>query len=977
MRRTNRSEASPDAAARETAGITTRLIIAYVRQVLGDEAVARILAVAGERRPAEVLEDEGTWSTYGAKIALFDAAAQVTGDSEVARRIGESVIHARVGGTIKLIVTTLGSPAGVLRSVARANAKFSTVATMRALHVERQRAVISYRLHDGYEPSRHDCAYTAGLLSQVPALFDLPPAVVVHERCQVTGADACVYELRWRARRRLGLRSRARAGSPTNAREDGLHQQLESLQQTALALTTTTDLDELLGLIATRASSAVRGQRYLLAVRLEGERHPRIHAEGFTGPEISEVGRHLLDGLPPSALPLVRDGAEVAVADIVSRGHGYGKLAAFSSPGQEFFPEEHDALRTYANLAASALDGATSLAVARQRQRTAEALLDLARSLSGIEDETGVAAAAARAIPQVTGADRSTLLRWDPDAALLRTAASHGWTPDQDAEVSQLTIGHADTPVLAAMLTDPKAIVLHRDDEDRFVQAELAAYDSQQVAVSPIVHAGEFLGVVIANWSRRSRPPRSDAETVAALTGIGHQVATALATTRLLQQERHRAAHDALTGLPNRMLFEDRLEQSLRELPRSDTGFAVVFADLDRFKQVNDHLGHPAGDELLVRVAERLRAAVRHSDTVSRTGGDEFTLIAHRVSSSDDLARVVQHLRDAMAPPFQLGGHEVYASLSIGASLAPRDGNTRAELLRKADAAMYMAKRDGTGSRLWDPASRDTGDPITAERELREGLARGEFVPVFQPQIELSSGRISGLEALARWHHPARGTLPPSEFLPTAEATGLVVDLDLAILAEALRTGQRWCEDGLCPERIAVNISGRTLMSPRLLPGLRHLLEDTGFPATRLELELTETHLIRDLPLATRVSNELTGLGCTIAIDDTGTGYSTLGTLLQLPIARLKVDRSFVAAMDTNERDRRVVDGILALAAALGHRVVAEGVERATQSAYLARRGCHEGQGYLYARPVPADEITALLRSAKERPLLGQRSAGA
>ncbi len=954
-----------DGAARETAGITTRLVIAYVRGLLGDDGVRRCLERAGETRPVARLEDEATWSSYDAKIRLFAAAAATLGDPQAARRIGESVIHEQVGGTIKLIVTTLGSPGGVLRSVARANAKFSTVATMRASEVGRNRAVVSYRLHDGYTPSRFDCDYTTGLLSQVPALFDLPPAAIVHHSCQVDGADECVYELHWRPRSQFSFGRRTRI--PQRVREQGLQQRLESLQETALALTTTTDLDELLRLVASRASSAARGQRYLLAVTIDGERAPRIHGEGFTETELHRLGRLLLRGGAEIAPPATGTGVDVAVADVAARGHLYGRLAAFSAPGHELFPEEHDALRAYANLAAAALDSAASLAVARQRRRTAEALLQLAGSLAAIQDTDGIARAVARAVPEVTGADRSSILLWDEGAEVLRVAALHGWTREETAHVRRLIIGHDDTPALAAMLEDPTPRIFRPDDGDRFVHQELAAYDSRQVCVCPVVHAGEFLGVVIANWSPAAPLPRSDDETVDALAGVGHHMATALATVRLLQRERHRAAHDPLTGLPNRALFEDRLDDALRDLPRASEGFAVVFADLDRFKNVNDSLGHPAGDALLEQVAARLVAALRHGDTVSRTGGDEFTMLARRVSNPNDLAVIVERVRDALAPPFRIGDTELHASMSIGAALAPRDGRTRAELLRKADAAMYMAKRDGTGTLLWDPRLRDHGDPLRAERDLRRALTEREIVPAYQPQIELATGQVTGLEALARWRHPRRGLLSPAEFLHTAESTGLIVDLDLAILEAACRDGHRWLDEGICPDRIAVNLSGRTLLSPRLLPTLRRLLAETGYPARRLELELTETHLIRDLEQARRVSEAITGLGCTVAIDDTGTGYSTLGTLLQLPVARLKIDRSYVAGLEADERDQRVVNAILTLAASLDQQVVAEGVEVPAQADYLTRRGCQEAQGYLYARPILSELVPDLL-AAHARP---------
>lgn len=671
---------------RETSGVTTRLIVTYIRTHHGDDGVRRLLRAAGETRPVAVLEDERSWSTYPEKIALFEAAEEVTGDPSVAWHIGASLLESRIAGSLRPVVRALGSPRQVLRSIARANAKFNHAATMRCLRASRRDAVVTYRLHAGHRPSRHDCAYTQGLLTQVTVLFGLPPARIAHPRCQVTDGDHCRFELSWPAWRRLLRPRRPAPGGLPEAEVDALRQQLLDLQRTVADLVATDDLDTVLQRIATRAGAAVRGQRYLLAARLDGESTPRIHGDGFADEEAARRGRALLDGTGDG------DDPSVLVVPVASARRHYGRLAAYLPTGTGFLPAERPQLEAFAGLAAAALDAATALAQARRRGRITEALLTLARELARQEDEVAIAQRVVAAVPTVTGASRSTLLLMDAERTRLRAVAASGYG-DRHDRARALEIPRGATPALDALLAAPAPAVFTRPVADPWIEGMLEAFDAVAVATAPIVVRGEVAGLVLAGWAAPGPPPADDATLRHALSGLGDQAAGALTTVRLLERARHQATHDDLTGLANRALFHTQIEQALADHDRTGDRAAVCFVDLDGFKRVNDERGHAAGDELLITVAERIRAAVRASDVVARLSGDEFGVLLRGVQHPDDAERVAGELVAVLGRPASLAVGEVCISASVGVALLPDHGTTPEELLRQSDAAMYRAKR--------------------------------------------------------------------------------------------------------------------------------------------------------------------------------------------------------------------------------------------------------------------------------------------
>jgi diguanylate cyclase (GGDEF)-like protein/PAS domain S-box-containing protein len=438
-------------------------------------------------------------------------------------------------------------------------------------------------------------------------------------------------------------------------------------------------------------------------------------------------------------------------------------------------------------------------------------------------------------------------------------------------------------------------------------------------------------------------------------------------TERKEQEARieHLAYHDALTGLPNRTMLTDRLAQALAQAQRRELESAVLFIDLDRFKLVNDSLGHAAGDALLQEVARRLRAALREDDTVARVGGDEFQVVLPQISGPTDAAHVAEKLMNVLAVPFMLEGQELHVTASLGLSLFPRDGTTGDLLLKYADMALYAAKGEGRNAyRFFSPEmNAHAHGRLRLENDLRRAIDRGELELHYQPQLDLATGRVNAIEALVRWRHPTKGLVSPNAFIPMAEETGLVLGLGEWVLNEACRQVAHWHARGLGPLRVAVNISARQLQRPGLDGAVRRALAASGLPPPCLELEITESSMMLDPHHAQGVLQSLRELGVQLSIDDFGTGWSSLAYLKRLPLDRLKIDRSFIGGIPQDVDDAAIVETIIVMTHKLGLRVIAEGVETAAQRQQLLEQGCDEMQGFLLARPVPAAELPALLDS--------------
>ena len=434
---------------------------------------------------------------------------------------------------------------------------------------------------------------------------------------------------------------------------------------------------------------------------------------------------------------------------------------------------------------------------------------------------------------------------------------------------------------------------------------------------------------------------------------------------RLQAEQRiwHVAHHDALTGLPNRSLLLDRLDQALTQAARTQQRVAVMFLDLDRFKSINDTLGHHVGDMLLKHVANHLREAVRAMDTVSRLGGDEFVVILHEIQTSDDAVRVAEKILSRLATAADIEGHLLYATPSIGISIYPDNGSEAYVLMKNADTAMYHAKENGRNTfQLFTAQMNDETERIfTLEQRMRHALEEKHFVLHYQPLFDHGSGNICGMEALVRWNDPEQGLIPPREFLPVAEEIGLILPLGEWILREACRQNVRWHNQGLPSMRISVNLSARQFRQKGLINMLQNILAETGMSPQQLELEITEASLMHDAEETLVKLHQLTEMGITLAIDDFGTGYSSLSYLKKYSVSRLKIDRDFVRNLCSDQDDAAIVSTIVAMASHLGLHTMAEGVETKAQLQALLDIGCQQFQGNLFSQPLTASEVTVLL----------------
>jgi diguanylate cyclase (GGDEF)-like protein/PAS domain S-box-containing protein len=427
-------------------------------------------------------------------------------------------------------------------------------------------------------------------------------------------------------------------------------------------------------------------------------------------------------------------------------------------------------------------------------------------------------------------------------------------------------------------------------------------------------------------------------------------------TERKQSEERmlHIAQHDALTGLPNRMALLTRLAQLLPEARRHGWKVAMMFLDLDRFKIINDTLGHQVGDELLREVACRLSSVVRETDFVSRLGGDEFVIILPGIVSAADAAVAAGKAIAALSSTIEANGHELHTSPSIGISIFPDDGPDANTVLKNADTAMYHAKAAGRNNFQFFAAemNRVTSERLSIEHKLRHAIARNELALCFQPQFRASDTTPTGVEALLRWHHPSEGLISPDRFIPVAEETGIIVEIGEWVLHTACREMKRWIDAGLTPMRMAVNVSARQLRRRDFCETVANALTVSGLPAELLELEITESSVMENPQEAVQILERLGRMNVTLAIDDFGTGYSSLAYLKLFPIDHLKIDRSFVADIETDLNDRAIAFGTIALAHSLGLKVVAEGVETEDQLELLRSNGCDEVQGYLFSKPL-------------------------
>ena len=501
--------------------------------------------------------------------------------------------------------------------------------------------------------------------------------------------------------------------------------------------------------------------------------------------------------------------------------------------------------------------------------------------------------------------------------------------------IDAVTRGSMQSPVALAIRENktvgltPNCILIRRDGVEAYIEDSAAPIHDRR---------GQVIGVVI----------------------VFHDVGAARALPLKMS---YLAQHDSLTDLPNRTLLSDRLTQAIALAHRNGKKLAVLFLDIDRFKHINDSLGHAIGDRLLQSVAQRLLACVRRSDTVSRQGGDEFVILLPEVAHVQDAAAIGDVILLALSTPHHIAKHDLHVTASIGIATYPDDGTDAETLMQNADLAMYHAKDNGRDNYQFFKADMNVRavERQFVEVALRHAVDQREFVLQYQPQMNLGTGAIIGVEALIRWRHPERGLVPPAHFIPIAEECGVIAAIGRWVLREACCQAQTWQRAGLPPVRVAINISAAELRAKDFVAGVRATLLETGLDPRYLELELTETFLMQDSKSTLGVLLALKAMGVQLALDDFGTGYSSLSYLRRFPIDTLKIDQSFVRDITTDAGDAGIVSAVISMGKSLDMRVVAEGVETQEQLAFLQEQRCPEGQGYHFSRPLVAREFTRLL----------------
>jgi diguanylate cyclase (GGDEF)-like protein/PAS domain S-box-containing protein len=574
---------------------------------------------------------------------------------------------------------------------------------------------------------------------------------------------------------------------------------------------------------------------------------------------------------------------------------------------------------------------------------------------------------------QLTGIFGSVLLL-DEDGLHLRLGAAPSLPKAYTKAIDGIRIGpkvascgtaayRRKAVIVADIMADP----LWADYKD-MAEGLAAAHGLRSCWSTPILASrGEVLGV-FAMYSKEVREP-SPAEMH--LVGITtHMAGIAIERKRAEDRIQFMANHDALTGLPNRTLLDDRLSQALLYAQRHDRWVTVAFVDLDNFKTINDNLGHNAGDELLKTVASRMVACLRATDTVARLGGDEFVvLLVDQPKSAEIVSATIHKLRTALAAPVRLVGRELRVTSSLGVANYPDDGTDAETLIANADAAMYRAKEiGGDNFQFYTPElNAKIHEKFLLQEELGNAVARSEFVLLYQPQVDLRTERIFAVEALIRWNHPTSGMIAPMKFIPMAEESGLIVPIGDWVLHEACRQNKAWQNAGLPPIHVCVNVSARQFKERNLVGRVVDALKDSGLDAKYLELEVTESLIMQDVELAVATMEELQGLGVQLSIDDFGTGYSSLSALKNFPVARLKIDKSFIDGLPADESDKAVAGAVISLGQKLNLKVIAEGVETNAQVAFLRENHCDEMQGYHFSRPVTAGEIEELLRAVQHQ----------
>jgi diguanylate cyclase (GGDEF)-like protein len=662
----------------------TSTLLRHVRGKLGEEGVAEVLELAGIDHPPEYLDDVANWVWYSEAIALFEAAAELTGDAEIGLHVGAEAVSQHAGTPVATLLRSLGSPEAIYEALVGTVTKFSTVTELRPVEVVPGRAMVRAQAREGFTRHRHLCHWTQGLLSQPPVLFGLPPARVEESFCELRGDDHCLYTVTWDADRAASAADPHELVTALETQLVAMNERIQSMYATAEDLVAFDDVEAALARITARAATAVRAPKYLLAVRdTDGDLH--VHHRGFVDEDAEAAARALLDDESPGD-----DDHGRLVVEVASRTRHYGRLMA-AWPAGEFLSQEREQFAVYARYAASVLDTATALEDARRQHRQSRALLELSQAIGRVSTGDEVAQRLVAAVPAVVDCDRIAVFLWNDREEALTCRAVTTRSGEESATLRELRLRPSDTPEVADLVErpEPQPRYLAADTADPLLAQIMRRLGSQALVVVPIVSRGRFYGVLTVSCSERSERLRPSPDLDGSLAGVVAQAATALDNARLVETMAHQARHDSLTGLLGHRAFHEALSAELR-VATADEPFTLALLDLDDFKLVNDLRGHPVGDEALRSVAEALRRVIRDHDTIFRIGGEEFAVLLPRLAAQDALP-VAERLRAAVSRiPFS-----VPLRVSIGLASSPDDATDRDGLLERADAALYAAKGAG------------------------------------------------------------------------------------------------------------------------------------------------------------------------------------------------------------------------------------------------------------------------------------------
>jgi len=935
---------------RELSADVVRAAVGYVERVLGPRAAAAVVEAAGVGDLQRVLHDPLRWFSHHEVLAIAAAGAAACHDADFGRRTGEELVARILNTGAAGFLREAGSMRNVLPALVNAGNKMAATRHLRLVEAADDHGVIEGRWTNPVDADPYYCGVAAGSYAAIPVLFGTLGSVI-ETSCQCRGDELCRFELSWLTTPDPDDERDVRAivgGSPTGNAET-LLSRFEQLQDVAAKLATAEDVACALQLITELVGVAVSAPRYLLAVRTQPGQELRVAHQGWDDEATARAAARRLDAGE------VHDN-EIAVPVLSDSGR-YGVLAASFSAAYSATPVERRLLSAYARQAAGALESAVALESARRDRDTATALLILARALGELSSQPQVIAALSDVVPTVIGCEHVWVWLWDEAEGCLKLAASS--VPTGAGLPTTLT--QEEVPALTLLVDAPAPMFLHRSTENGPILEHMEATEIDWCAVVPIIARGDFLGVVVSGFAEDVEEPDHQA-IVDRMQGLAGQAAAALDNARLLDRIRDQALRDPLTGLPNRPLMADRAEQALRIAARTNGHVGLLFVDLDRFKIVNDTLGHAAGDELICQVADRIGGCLRSSDTLARLGGDEFVVLLPDIADVVDATTAATRIVEALREPLEFDGRQLFVSCSAGVAVSPHHGTTYSELLQHADAAMYEAKDQGRNT-VEIRATRPVGgrNQLDLETDLHRAAERDELVVLYQPQIDFRTMKIVSVEALLRWDHHELGRLSPDAFLPMAEASGLIVELDRWVRDQAAAQAVRW-RDADTPLRVAVNISTRDLRRSTLCAEVDDLLRTTGLEPHLFELEITDRVVMSEEALPA-ILQDFHDLGVRLAIDDFGTGTSVLGRLQRCPVDVLKIDKGFVQTITAAAPDAPVVAALMTLAQRLGMEVVAEGVETAFQGGLLRRLGCHLAQGYFFSPPIDVEALNALLRS--------------